>query len=179
MITFVAFLRAINVGGRVVKMERLREVFSSLGFERVETFIASGNVIFAAKSGSAAQLEKKIEAALERELGYAVRTFLRTDAEVVALASCQPSRKGGEGRLFIGFLEKPPTREAQEKLLAAETEIDEFEIVERELYWRIRGNSSNSKFFGPLLEKTLGVAATIRNANTVRRLAEKFQPSAK
>ena len=44
--TYVALLRGINVGGRNVKMDRLREIFESLGFSNVETFIASGNVIF-------------------------------------------------------------------------------------------------------------------------------------
>src|SRR6185369_8391120 len=58
---YVAFLRAINVGGHVVKMDQLRALFEALGFANVETFIASGNVIFDSKSKNVAALERKID----------------------------------------------------------------------------------------------------------------------
>jgi uncharacterized protein (DUF1697 family) len=69
---YVAFLRAINVGGHIVKMDALRRHFASLGFDDVETFIASGNVIFQSRSTAAAALERRIEACLEERLGYEV-----------------------------------------------------------------------------------------------------------
>ena len=59
---FVAFLRAINVGGRNVKMEQLRRIFESIGLTNVETVIASGNVVFDAKAKSAKTIEKKLQA---------------------------------------------------------------------------------------------------------------------
>ena len=83
---YVAFLRAINVGGHVVKMDDLRRRFAQLGFTEVETFIASGNVIFSSPSRDAAALEKKIERQLEKSFGYEVKTFVRT------LASPPPPR---------------------------------------------------------------------------------------
>lgn len=61
MTKYIAFLRAINVGGHNVKMDELKKYFESLGFSNVETFIASGNVIFEASAKDAAKLEKKIE----------------------------------------------------------------------------------------------------------------------
>ena len=61
MTRYFAFLRAINVGGHLVTMDRLRGVFESLGFSKVETFIASGNVIFESTSKSANSLQAKIE----------------------------------------------------------------------------------------------------------------------
>src|SRR5512140_195973 len=82
----IAFLRAINVGGHVVKMDALRAIFSSLGFTDVETFIASGNVVFSA-NGSDSALETKIETALEKELGYAVATFVRSIDELGTIAA--------------------------------------------------------------------------------------------
>ena len=150
---FIAFLRAINVGGRVVKMERLRQLFESSGHAKVETFIASGNVIFESPARNAASLQSRIEKILERELGYEVKAFLRSDAELAKIAIHQPFDAGGEGRLFIGFLAAKPSAIAAAKLLAAETETDEFCLNGRELYWRLRGNASDSKFSGPLLEK--------------------------
>jgi uncharacterized protein (DUF1697 family) len=70
MLRFIAFLRAINVGGgRTVKMQSLREVFESLGFSRVATFIASGNVVFETTTKKTKTLESKIERALKEALG--------------------------------------------------------------------------------------------------------------
>ena len=83
---YVAFLKAINVGGHVVKMETLRELFSALKFSNVETFIASGNVIFETMSTPDQQLEQKIEKQLESALGYEVGTFVRSIDEVRAIS---------------------------------------------------------------------------------------------
>ncbi len=89
---FVAFLRAVNVGGRVVKMGELRTLFESLGLRSVETFIASGNVIFESNGRSVPSLERRIEDHLRKALGYEVKTFVRTDAEVAAIAKYKPFR---------------------------------------------------------------------------------------
>ena len=86
----IAFLRAINVGGHTVSMAQLRKEFEALGLQNVETFIASGNVIFTSRSRDLAALEKKIESRLRASLGYEVATFLRTDAEVAELAAYRP-----------------------------------------------------------------------------------------
>ena len=78
---YIAFLRAINVGGHTVKMDRLRQIFDSLGFSNVETFLASGNVVFETTAQDTAALETRITAGLRAALGYEVATFLRTPAE--------------------------------------------------------------------------------------------------
>ena len=176
---YIASLRAINVGGHVVRRERLREIFESLGLKSVETFIASGNVIFQSPAKDAAKLEKKIEQTLQKELGYAVRTFIRSDAEVARIAEYQPFSEAEElpqMTLFVGFMSEPPPAEAAARLIAASSEIDEFHLCGRELYWRCRGKSNESPFSGPKLEKMLGAATTLRNVNTVRRLAAKYPP---
>ena len=176
---YIAFLRAINVGGHVVKMQVLKELFERLGFVNVETFIASGNVIFQSPAKSAASIEEKIERLLAKELGYAVLTFVRTDVEVARVAAFQPYDEVSEAStLYIGFLKAAPDRAAEKRLLAAQTERDDFRLDGRELYWRCRGPSSESTFSGQKLEKTLAMATTLRNANTVRRLAAKYPPKA-
>ena len=76
-IRYIAFLRAINVGGHVVKMDALRAHFAALRLTAVESFIASGNVIFLATSADPTALEQRIEARLAAQLGYSVATFLR------------------------------------------------------------------------------------------------------
>lgn len=173
---FIAFLRAINVGGHVVKMARLRLLFESLGVAHVETFIASGNVIFESGARNPSKLEAKIETLLQREFGYAVKTFLRTDAELARVAGYESFARGEEGTLFVGFMATEPTAEAQAKLLAAQTEVDAFHVSGRELYWRCGVRASDSLFSGARLEKTLGLPITVRNINTVRRLVAKYPP---
>ena len=176
----VAFLRAINVGGHIVKMERLRMIFESLGLKEVETFIASGNVVFAPARGNIAALEQRIEKTLAKELGYEVKTFVRTNAELADVAECQPfdaARLTPATRLFIGFLATEPSREAEENLLSAAGATDEFHIRGREIYWHCHVPGSESKFSGAKLEKTLGMPTTIRNSNTVKRLVAKYPPA--
>ena len=71
-------------------MDRLRDVFTALEFSNVATFIASGNVIFEAPATEATGLEERIEAQLERSLGYEVDTFLRTPADLASIVAFRP-----------------------------------------------------------------------------------------
>lgn len=174
---FVAFLRAINVGGRNVKMERLRELFESLGFGGVQTFIASGNVVFDSGEKNAAALERQIEEELERALGFEVATFVRATAELPEIADLQPfpaAEMDAAHALSIAFLKAPPDEEAWRKLADRRSEIDDLQVHGREVYWLCRTRVSDSRFSGAVLERTLGMPATFRNVTTVRKLADKY-----
>jgi len=172
---FIAFLRAINVGGHTVKMDRLRDLFEALGLKEVETFIASGNVIFDSPAKDARKLELKIESHLKESLGYAVSTFLRTPAEVARAAAYQPFPKApDDSTLFVGFLAASPSAEVCEKVVGCCTAIDEFHVSEREVYWLCHKRFSDSPFSGAKLEKALGMPTTLRNLTTVRKLAQKY-----
>ena len=172
---YVAFLRAINVGGHTVKMDHLRELFAELGFEGVETFIASGNVIFAA-AGKEAALEAKVERHLEKSLGYAVTTFLRTPAELAAVAAHQPF-EGVEAAhaLYVGFLKAKPAADRVKAVRELSSEANELEVHGRELYWLAHIRTGDNPITGARLEKALGGQATLRNITTVRKLAEKYR----
>ena len=117
MTRYVAFLRAINVGGHVVKMEALRKLFESMGFQRVETYIASGNVIFDSEARKTSSLEKKIEDQLKTALGYEVGTFLRSIHELTTLVETIPFVAGeieGAPSLQVGFVRDGLSAEEQE-----------------------------------------------------------------
>ena len=161
---YIAFLRAINVGGHTVKMDQLRALFEALDLARVETFIASGNVIFEAPATDVPALERQIERHLQTALGYPVATFIRSTAELAA--ETYP--------LYVAFLPSAPASAAEQKLLAYRTAIDDFHIHEREVYWQYRTKMSDSTFSGALLEKAIGMPATMRNITTVRKLAAKY-----
>ncbi|HYO98746.1 MAG TPA: DUF1697 domain-containing protein [Pyrinomonadaceae bacterium] len=175
---YVAFLRGINVGGHNVKMEHLRRLFESQGFSGVETFIASGNVIFDSPVRNAKTLERKIERCLRESLGYEAATFIRSTDEVAAVAAYQPfagAELEAKGHtLYIAFLADEPPDEAKRRVLALATEFDEFHVAGRELYWLCRQRISDSEVSGAALAKALGAQSTMRNSNTVRRLAAKY-----
>jgi len=168
----IALLRAINVGGHVVKMDRLRALFTALGFGTVETFIASGNVLFDDASPDASALEARIEAHLHATLGYPVATFLRTPAEMAAAAAHDPFGDEPRRALYVGFLKTAPDEATIARIAALRTDVDELAVRERELYWLCRVPSVESKLAGGVLERTLG-AMTVRNVTTVKRLAAK------
>jgi uncharacterized protein (DUF1697 family) len=174
-------LRAINVGGHTVKMEQLRRHFEALGLAQVETYINSGNVVFTAKASKAASLEKKLEAHLTQALGYPISVFLRTPAQLAAVADYGPFPEPPEGgNQYIAFVQAPVSAEAQNKLAALATADDRFHAHGCELYWWRSGGLSDSPLSGSgKLEKLLGAPATVRNITTVRKLAAKYPPSAR
>jgi uncharacterized protein (DUF1697 family) len=144
----------------------------------VETFIASGNVIFESAE-NARELEGRIEERLLAVLGYEVATFLRTPEEVASAAACTPwSREEMEsaGALVIGFLKEPLPTPARARLAELETETDRLETRGREIYWRCATRQSDSKLSGAALERALGVSTTLRGRRTLERLSAKHPP---
>ena len=174
----VAFLRAINVGGRTVRMDALKALFERMGFADVETFIASGNVVFRTGSKSLASAERRIERHLQDALGYRVDAFLRTDAEVAAAA--QPpftsAVSAAAVAINVGFVRDPLDAAAEKTVRGFETGIDRFRVRGREVYWLCRKKQSESTFSGARFERALGVQVTFRGLSTIERLTAKYQP---
>lgn len=174
---YIAFLRAINVGGHNVKMDELRRHFEALRFSNVETFIASGNVVFETSSASAKGLEKKIEGKLRTALGYEVTTFLRTESELAAVAKYAPfpqKQIDGAAALNVAFLADALNDDSRTKLMKFRTDIDDFHTYGREIYWLCRSRQSDSTFSNASLEKALGLRATFRGVNTVKKMAARY-----
>ena len=165
---YAAFLRALNVGGTsVIKMDVLRGMFEGAGFTNVRTVIASGNVLFESTATRAA-VTKTIE-----RIGFT--SFVRTHAEVQRIAAYEPfprKQLAAEGHeLYIAFLEKKPAGDAIRKLMALASDADDFRVDGTEGYWLRDRNSKSSLPSGNVFEKCLGVKATVRNVNTIRRIA--------
>ncbi len=171
---YVAFLRAINVGGHIVKMTDLAELFQEMGFTDVKTFIASGNVVFKSASKNSATLEGKIEKHLAKALGYEVSTFIRSIDQLTNIAnhkpfsSYDPDRK--QNTLMIGFFKSRPSTDSQNKVLSLRTKGDDFQFQGDILYWLCPPRMMDSKVSMALLEKAIGKSTTFRNANTILRI---------
>lgn len=174
MIRHVAFLRAINVGGHTVKMERLRSLFETLGFGSVETFIASGNVLFDSPEPDAGGLESRIEEHLQRSLGYPVAAFVRTMEAVREIARYCPFAAhdlAGDTLQYVAFTRPEPGAEAQARLAALVNPVDVLQVHGCEVHWLRRRHLGESAITGSLLEKALRAPATVRNLNTVESIA--------
>lgn len=176
MTQYVAFLRAINVGGTsVIKMEALRALFEDLDYANVKTVIASGNVLFESKAAEGT-VTRAIEKALGTHLGREAKAFVRTIADVRRIAELKPFPRAeleAEGsELHIAFLEKEPGADATKRLMALESPIDGFRVHGTEAFWLRRRKVGESKLAANFLEKALGQKSTVRNAKTIRRIAE-------
>lgn len=174
---YVAFLRAINVANRRVKMETLRNAFTALGFTNVSTFIASGNVIFESSAlvGPLDEAEARIESQLKTALGFATETFLRTPAEIANVLAFQPFAAEDvdhpDHRRLVSFLRGAPDPMIAERVLDFRTATDDLRLQGRELHWLCRGPIHQSKVAWTRLDKVLGMPRTDRNITMLRQLA--------
>ena len=176
---FVAFLRALNVGGsHVVKMDVLKRHFEKMGFADVETFIASGNVVFSSKSAKG--LDRRIAASLAKALGHEVSAFVRTAAELAEAAAHAPFAEKEVAACptyLVGFLSKELESDAAKRLSALETDADRFHVRGRDFWWLSRHGQNKPAISGRALEKAIGQPTTLRNVNTIRRMAERYGPT--
>ena len=174
---YFAFLKAINVGGHVVTMDRLRRLFEEMGFTGAETFIASGNVTFESGSRDVATIERVIASRLEVTLGYPVPAFVRTGAELAAIADGVPFPAKAVARaqlINVGFMTAPLGREALAAMRGYNTDLDTFACTGREFWWMSRTNMSASPFFKVRFERVFKADVTFRKLTTVRKLAAKY-----
>lgn len=168
----VAFLRAINVSGRRVSMDRLRRPFGELGYEDVSTFIASGNVIFTA-GGKAAELERDVEVALTEALGFEVVAFVRSASAISKIIENHPFR-GSDDLVQTGFLKRAPTAPVRRALEKLGDETNTITSAGKEVYWLARAGVGRATVSSAAIEKTLGAPTTFRSLKMLRRLAAKL-----
>jgi uncharacterized protein (DUF1697 family) len=172
MTRLVAFLRAVNVGGRTVKMDALRAAFEALALTRVETFIASGNVVFDSKARDLAALERKIEAQLSKHFGFEIDAFVRPLAEVAALAA-HPAFDADAARTrtqVVGFLREAPAPQALQTLVDLATDADRLQVQGRELFWHSSNSQADASFSNAAFERALKMRSTFRGIGTLRKL---------
>jgi uncharacterized protein (DUF1697 family) len=172
MPTYIALLRGVNVGGNILKMDRLREICAKLGAENPRTYVQSGNVVFEA-AGSAPEWEAKLEKKLAGESRLLVSVIVRTAAEMNKVLAGNPflKEKGIDiARLAVSFLQQPPAKPALADLSALDIGREGFHHAGRELYIHCPDGFADAKLY--TLEKVLKQRTTTRNWNTVIKLCE-------
>jgi uncharacterized protein (DUF1697 family) len=173
---YVAFLRGMNLGGRRIKNEQLREEFEALGLAEVNCFRASGNVVFCADEEGEAALAAQIEAGLSSALGYEVPVFLRSSTRIRGIASFQPFDPDAverlTGKLQVSLLASKPAARARSEVLSMASEEDLLALDGRELYWLPSGRMLGSSLDLDAIDALLG-RSTRRTKGTIEQIAAK------
>jgi uncharacterized protein (DUF1697 family) len=174
MPVYVAMLRGINVSGqKIIKMDRLRALFESLGFGEVKTYIQSGNVIFKTARISSTGLEKKIAGKIFKAFGFSVSVLVRTPEELDAVLKHNPLLKLpgiDKARLHVTFLSEPAPQAAAEILKSLAARTEGFAVRGREIYLHCPNGYGETKLSNSAIEKKLSIAAATRNWKTVNVL---------
>ncbi|MFO1535697.1 MAG: DUF1697 domain-containing protein [Thermoplasmatota archaeon] len=174
MATFVALLRAVNVGGRKVPMADLRKLAEGLGFTGVQTYIQSGNLVFTGK-GTAAATEAKLEKALAAKFGIAVPVVARTAEQWKAyLQVPKPFAEAAAAtpnRVLLGLSKSPPRREAVAALRERAKNGERIELSGDGVWFHYASGVGESRLTPAAIDKAVGSPMTARNLNTVRKLA--------
>ncbi|MFF5474716.1 DUF1697 domain-containing protein [Streptomyces achromogenes] len=174
MTRYVALLRGINVGGHArIAMKDLRELFGALGFGDVQTYLQSGNVVFADPSGAApGELRERIEKRLADGLGVPARVLLRTGESLgrTLAAHPYPDRADDPARLHVTFLAGTPSAERVAALRTPAGETAEFALVGDEIHLHVPDGYGRTRLNNTFIERRLGITATTRNWKTVNAL---------
>jgi uncharacterized protein (DUF1697 family) len=172
---YVTFLRGINVGGKnMIKMELLREMFSSLGFENVKSYINSGNVIFETVETDNKLLSDRIAEAITETFSFKINVMTRTIAEIENLVENNPfaGQFENEKDLHVFFLEEELPDEKRDLLLAQANENEMFAFQPRTIFCLLRISILDSIVGKGFIDKKLKVSATARNWRTVNKILE-------
>jgi len=165
MKSFIALLRAVNVGGTgKLPMTELKSMCEAAGFKSVRTYIASGNVVFQS-SQTEAKVKAVLEAALAAYAGKPVGVLVRSAEEMAAVLAGNPFPEMAANLTHAIFLDNPPPADA---LAAVSGRVNEqLRLGQREIYAYYPDGSGASKLKIPAAKN-----ATARNMNTVVKLAE-------
>ena len=182
MISYVAFLRSINVGGNnLIKMDDLATMFGSAGLSKVKTYIQSGNVLFESAERNIEKLRTKIENHLEKTIGKRITVILRTRENIDAIINLDPFKGqvyGTETKFYVCFLDRKPEfdkilplqNEKEALILIRILDCDAFLIS-------LPKEEGHFGFPNPFIEKELKVISTARNWTTVKKIAALFDNS--
>lgn len=170
---YIALLRGVNVGGHMIKMERLRELFTELGFTHVRTYIQSGNVFFESAHTDRETVTQTIEQHLHKALGYEVPVFLRTIPELEQIVASEPFQHLNvtpDMRLCVVFTAQMIPKTLDLPLRSPKNDMEIVHTTDYEafvMWYLINGRPPAAQGF-----KTLGDRTTTRFFHTVAKILQ-------
>jgi uncharacterized protein (DUF1697 family) len=166
---YVALLRGVNVGGKgKLPMAELRGLLGSLGYTDVETFIQSGNAVFTSSASVAAT---RLESAIRERFSIDVAVMLRSAAQLRKVVDANPYSGVDPSKLHVGFMARKPAAALLAKLETERFLPEEFTGRGTELYLYLPSGMGRAKL-PAFLDRQIGIPTTVRNWNTVTKLAE-------
>jgi uncharacterized protein (DUF1697 family) len=179
MPVYISLLRGINVGAhKRIKMEQLRTSFEALGFEQVQTYIQSGNVVFKTAQLSPYKLSQRIEERILNDVGFPVSVVSRTVDEMARTIADNPFlkvRRVDQEKLHVMFLSDAPAGAALKKLAELTAAPDRSSCLGKEIYLYLPDGVSQSSLMKSPLDRILSVVTTTRNWRTVSALHQMCQ----
>jgi uncharacterized protein (DUF1697 family) len=176
MPAYIAMLRGVNVTGHnPIKMEQLRGLCNRLGFQRVETYVQSGNIVFQGKIENPAVLSKRIGETILNSFGFNVHVIVRTSKEMENVVANNPFLKEKDvdpSKLHVTFLQGAAQKSSLNRLEDLATSQDRFYPASREIYLYCPGGYGRTKLSNNAIEKVLSVTATTRNWRTTNMLLD-------
>jgi len=172
---FIALLRGINVSGqKKIKMSELKTLFENLGFQSVETYIQSGNVIFSAKAKSVTSLPSIIMYGIKNKFQFDVQVIILTPQEIDLALRNNPfiKKKKEIERLYTMFLSTKPSIEYVKKLNETDFSPEEYFINGKYIYLFFPNGAGKAKLNNNYIENKLKVTGTTRNWKTLTALSE-------
>lgn len=176
MAVIISMLRGVNVGPHNrIKMDLLRDVYQSLGLRDCQTYIQSGNVVFCSDEKDLAKLRTRIEATIEKKVGFRPDVILRTTKEMRSAIAESPFTERANidpSKLLVTFLAKKPDAEAKREFMKIKSDSEEMYLNGRELYIYFSDGMARPKIAWMSVVKTLRTTGTGRNWNSVLKILE-------
>jgi uncharacterized protein (DUF1697 family) len=171
---YVSLLRGVNVGGKVVRMENVAELYRSMGLWDVRTYIQSGNVLFNTSEKDIPRLAAELQAGMKNRFSIDVTVIIRSRRELTSVVDRNPYVKRGlESKvLYVTFLAEKPAAMALRSLPVDENTPDRYEAIGREVYLWCPGGYGKTVYSNCYFEKHVKVGSTTRNWNTVTNLLD-------
>ncbi|WP_353720985.1 DUF1697 domain-containing protein [Dyadobacter sp. 676] len=171
--TYIAILRGVNVGSTQVKMAVLQKIFEDAGYEKVQTYIQSGNVLFDTRRTDTLKLARDVEALLRSELKAEIPVLVLDTGALREIHESNPfivGRNEDIGKLHVTFLAEQPETSRLDKLERDKYLPDEFLPGEKAIYLFCPNGYGRTKLHNNFFESKLKVTATTRNWKTVTEL---------
>ena len=176
MITYIALLRGINVGGhKKIKMADLRLLFEEMGYKDVMTYIQSGNVVFKSEVKDHRKHQNQISEAIKNHYGFEVPILVKTRTEIKKVLDNNPYNDPEDlasNKIYFFLLQEIPKKEVIETTSTIIFENEKFIITPECVFIRYDLGAGKAKCGINFFESKLKVATTSRNYRTMTKLLE-------
>ncbi|MBA3757865.1 DUF1697 domain-containing protein [Candidatus Saccharibacteria bacterium] len=177
MTSYVALLRGVNVGGRIIKMEEIKNCFEDMGYTNVSTVLQTGNVLFDANPTSSEDMRNEIEMIVGSTFNYPAKVQIYNLDEVIRITKAYPfNRSKKTFQHYVVFLDNSKARQLAREPMSLDDKVEKIQKGDKVIYWMVKkGMTTKSLFSKFLLKPQYKQSNTVRNINTLQKLENKHK----